>query len=211
MTPLLLMKGTSSLKAELRILAGVLALLIFLPLVAVVVIANAGVAEVAATLVSVNPTTHQVEIHDPNGKLVSQIEASTVWPVQGIITLEFGMPDLPFQLYHTGIDIANKSGKIGDPITPFMAGTVVSAGPVIQGCGLCVLVDHGNNITSIYMHMSAVQAVAGQVVKPGDVIGLEGATGWATGPHVHFEVRVNGVPVNPRAFMVGDPAPGPSE
>ena len=71
--------------------------------------------------------------------------------------------------------------------------------------GKYVMVDHGNNITSIYGHMSDVQAIEGQEVSPGDIIGLEGQTGHATGPHVHFEIRVYGIPVNPRVFMIGEP------
>ncbi len=53
--------------------------------------------------------------------------------------------------------------------------------------------------------MSAVNAVKGQKVKPGDVIGLEGESGWATGPHVHFQINVYGIPVNPRTFLQGNP------
>lgn len=73
------------------------------------------------------------------------------------------------------------------------------------GWGKYVVVDHGNSITSLYGHLSAVNVVKDQEVKPGDIIGLEGSTGHSTGSHVHFEIRVYGVPVNPRVFMVGEP------
>jgi murein DD-endopeptidase MepM/ murein hydrolase activator NlpD len=91
-----------------------------------------------------------------------------------------------------------------------MAGKVIFAGWDNSGFGNYVMVDHGNSITSIYGHLSEVETAKGKDVKPGDIIGLEGETGHATGPHVHFEIRVYGIPVNPRIFMVGDPAPRPT-
>ena len=70
---------------------------------------------------------------------------------------------------------------------------------------LYVVIDNGNNVTSLYAHLSKIAVTKGQDVQPGDVIGLEGGTGWATGPHVHFETRVFGIPVNPRTFVAGNP------
>jgi len=210
MTPLLWLYRSS--KNELKIVGGVFAVLFILPLFAVVLIANAGLAEVAHALVSLNPVNHQVEVHDASGKLITQLQVSTVWPVVGVVTTEFGQPDLPYQLFHTGIDIANRHKQIGDPVTPFMAGKVIKAVTSASnptGYGKYVLVDHGNNLTSLYGHLSEVRATKDQDVKPGDVIGLEGQTGHATGPHVHFEIRVYSIPVNPRIFMVGNPDPGP--
>ena len=67
------------------------------------------------------------------------------------------------------------------------------------------MIDHGNNITSLYGHMSETDATPGQVVKLGDVIGKSGSIGWSTGPHVHFQINVFGIPVNPRTFVEGDP------
>jgi len=197
-----------STKTELKIVAIVLAVLFLLPLFSVVVIANAGVSEVVHALVKYNPITHLVEIHDANGKLVNQLQVSTVWPVNGVVTLEFGANDLPYELYHTGIDIANRHGLVGDPVTTFMDGKVIRAG-WDKGCGNYVMVDHGSSVTSLYCHMQTTYAHKDQQVKPGDVLGLEGMTGHATGPHVHFEIKVYGVPVNPRLFMVGNPDPGP--
>lgn len=197
---------TSS-KRELKLALGVLTVLFLLPLLAVVVIANAGVSEVAHALVSLNPITHLVQIHNANGQTVDQMELSTVWPVNGVVTLGFGANDLPYELFHTGIDIANPHHQIGDPVTPFAAGTVILAG-WNDGYGNCVMVDHGHNVVSLYGHLSKITTQVGDGVKPGDVIGLEGMTGDATGPHVHFEIRVFGVPVDPRLFMVGNPESG---
>jgi murein DD-endopeptidase MepM/ murein hydrolase activator NlpD len=197
-----------STKTELKVVCATLTVLFLLPLFTVVVIANAGISEVAHALVSLNPISHLVEIHDANGKLVNTVQVSTVWPVNGVVTLEFGADDSPYQLHHTGIDIANRHKQIGDPVTPFMAGTVIDA-RTVTGYGNYVMIDNGNNIVSIYGHLSQILTSKGASVKPGDVIGLEGMTGYATGPHVHFEIRVYGIPVNPRLFMVGNPEPGP--
>ena len=139
---------------------------------------------------------------ETKGNIVTTLEAATVWPIAGPITQEFGHPNPPYQSGHTGIDIA---GSNGGAVTPFMAGKVIGVGNIMPGCGICVMVDHGHGITSHYAHLSRANAVVGQDVKPGDVIGYEGSTGWATGPHVHFEIQVMKVPVNPREFMVGLP------
>lgn len=178
---------------------------LLLPFIAVLVIANTGIQLVSDQLASVDATTHQVEIHDPTGKVVATIDATTTWPVTGVITLEFGEIDLPYQPFHTGIDIANPQGRIGDPITPFMKGKVIYAGEISWGYGKHIIIDNGNNITSIYAHLSKINVKKDDEVKPGDVIGLEGQTGWATGPHLHFQINVFGIPVNPRVFLVGNP------
>lgn len=74
-----------------------------------------------------------------------------------------------------------------------------------SGYGKYVVVNHGNAITSLYAHLHAVTVEVGAEVTPGDVIGLMGSTGASTGPHVHLEVRVYGVSVEPRMFLVGEP------
>jgi murein DD-endopeptidase MepM/ murein hydrolase activator NlpD len=201
MSPLLLFKAT---KAQLLIIFSTLAVIILLPIIAVFTAASAGVQAVSSALAFINPVTHLVEVHDPDGKLIAQISATTTWPAAGVVTTEFGDPT-PYQKHHTGIDIA---GRAGDPITPFMAGKVITVqknpnNP--SGFGKYVAVDHGNAITSIYAHLSETNAIMGQDVRPGDVIGLEGATGHAIGVHLHFEIRIYNVPVNPRVFLIGDP------
>lgn len=190
-----------SFKKELFYVSVTFLLVLLLPFIAVLVITNTGIQLVSDKLVSINTTTHKVEIHDPTGKVVATIDAITTWPVKGVITLEFGESDLPYQPFHTGIDIANASGKIGDPITPFMKGKVIYAGEISWGFGKYVIIDNGNNITSIYAHLSKIYVKKDDEVKSGDVIGLEGQTGWATGPHLHFQINVFGIPVNPRVFL----------
>lgn len=201
----MILRIISSLKTELKVVFISLAGILLLPALAVLAIAGSGIEPVSKALAAVNPVTRQVEVRDPNGNVIALLDATTVWPTNGIITQEFGVPNPPYETHHTGIDVA---GKSGDPITTFMAGKVTQAGAMPGGCGLCVTVDHGNNITSSYLHMSRVNAKEGQEVKPGDVIGYQGTTGWSTGVHLHFMVKVYGVPVDPRVFMVGEPSPG---
>lgn len=191
-----------SFKNEMLIVLGTLGILFMLPIFAVAVLASSGLGLVAEALVSVNPVTHKVEVRDVNGLIVANLELSTTWPTRGVVTQEFGVPNPPYERHHTGIDIA---GKLGEPVTPAFAGKVIDTGSLTEGCGRCVYVDHGNSIISTYSHLSEIKAVKGQEVKPGDVIGLQGQEGWASGIHLHFTVKVHGIPVNPRTFMVGEP------
>ncbi len=195
-----------SFKRELKFVLFAFLITLLIPVLAVILVANIGLNIVSDKLVTLNPQTNTIEIHDPRtGQVVKDLKITAVWPVSGVVTLEFGESNFPYQVLHTGIDIANPQGKIGDPVTPFMEGTITFAGQIPLGLGKHVTIDHGDNITSFYGHMSAVNAVKGQKVKPGDVIGLEGESGWATGPHVHFQINVYGIPVNPRTFLQGNP------
>ncbi len=107
------------------------------------------------------------------------------WPTHGTITQTFWE-------WHPGIDIAN---EVGTPEAAADAGQVVFAG--WGGYGIYVEIDHGNGFHTIYGHMSAVLVKTGQVVAQGQLIGLMGATGRASGSHLHFEIRYQGVPQNP--------------
>jgi murein DD-endopeptidase MepM/ murein hydrolase activator NlpD len=128
------------------------------------------------------------------------IYPEVVWPVLGKVTLEFGGSS-KYQIFHTGIDIANAEGKIGDPIRPAMNGTVIYAGEIFWGYGKHVIIDHGDNISTTYAHLNKIYVYKGQVVSTIDTIGTMGNTGWSTGPHLHFETRIYGIPVNPREFL----------
>lgn len=171
------------------------------PVIAVIILTNTGINIVSDTLVHVNQQTKAIELIDPKGQKYKELNLTTAWPVQGVITLEFGESDLPYQPFHTGIDIANPQGKIGDNIIPMMPGTVIYAGETFWGYGKHIIIDHGDNITTVYAHLDKILVVPGEKVSSGTVIGQEGQTGWATGPHLHFEVRVFGIPVNPRKFL----------
>lgn len=194
-----------SFRREIGTVLGVLAALIILPVFAVIGLLNNGVQGASDALVSVDPVTHKVEVRDAKGALIASMDATTTWPIKGTVTQEFGVPNPPYQVAHSGIDI---DGGFGAPVTVFTQGKVVKVGDVMAGCGShCVIVDHGFGITSVYAHMSAHKVAVGQTVKPGDVIGLEGEEGWAHGAHLHFEIKVANIPVNPRVFMIGNPPP----
>jgi murein DD-endopeptidase MepM/ murein hydrolase activator NlpD len=172
-----------------------------LTVLGVLLVTQTGIPAISDSLVSVDPRTHKVTLHYPNGAVYKELDVSSTWPVTGIYTLEFGQSDLPYQPLHTGIDIANSEGKIGDPVTPFMPGKVIYIGLLSWGYGKYVVLDHSDSVTSLYAHLSRINVTVGQDVKPGDIIGLEGSTGWSTGPHLHFQINVFGIPVNPRLFV----------
>lgn len=117
-------------------------------------------------------------------------------PVNGRISSGFGMrfhPILHRTKLHTGVDF---SAPTGSPIHAAARGTVIHAG-WWGAYGNAVIVDHGGGLTTLYGHMSKIACSPGQDVSRGRVLGYVGSTGWSTGPHLHYEVRRNGVPVNP--------------
>jgi len=116
------------------------------------------------------------------------------------ISSGFGYRADPFTgagAFHPGLDFR---GPVGAPIYAAARGVVSFAGQR-SGYGNCIEIDHGNGLVTRYAHMSAFRARLGQSVNPGDVIGAIGSTGRSTGPHLHFEVRINDQPVNPRPFL----------
>lgn len=123
-----------------------------------------------------------------------------IWPVNGVITSPFGYRSHPIfgrQILHSGIDIGVDEGT---PVHAADGGVVVEAG-WISGYGYCVIIDHGNGTSSLYGHNSSLAVSSGQAVSQGQVIAYAGSTGNSTGPHVHFEVRVGGEPVDPSAYL----------
>ena len=112
----------------------------------------------------------------------------------------FGYRSDPFDgssAFHAGLDFR---GPVGAPIFAAAKGIVAFVGQR-HGYGNCVEVDHGNGLLTRYAHMSAFRSRVGQLVTSGQLIGLVGSTGRSTGPHLHFEVRLHGQPVNPRPFL----------
>jgi len=120
--------------------------------------------------------------------------AGLIWPVQGVLTSPFGMR---WGRMHEGIDIG---ASIGTPIYAAASGTVVYAGWE-GGYGNLTVIDHGGGLATAYGHQSRLGVSNGQVVTRGQVIGYVGSTGHSTGPHLHFEVRVNGVPNDPLNYL----------
>ena len=98
---------------------------------------------------------------------------------------------------HTGIDIGAPAGT---SIKAVADGTVIFAG-WLGAYGNATVIDHGGGISSMYAHQSSILVKENQDVKKGDVIGKVGSTGWSTGPHLHFEVRKDGDPINPWNYL----------
>lgn len=122
--------------------------------------------------------------------------AGFIWPARGVFTSGFGIrrhPVFGIQRMHTGVDI---SVPWGSPVAVAAGGRVIYTG-WFGGYGKIVVIDHGGGISTLYAHLSRILAATGTVVRKGDIIGRVGTTGYSTGPHVHFEVRINGAPVNP--------------
>jgi murein DD-endopeptidase MepM/ murein hydrolase activator NlpD len=190
-----------SYRKELYTVLAAFLILLSLPIIAVIILANTGFNVVSDTLVHVDVATHTIELFNPTGTKYKDLQINASWPVRGVITLGFGESDLPYQPFHTGIDIANAQGKIGDNIIAMMPGKVIYAEEISWGYGKHIIIDHGDNVTTLYGHLSKIYVIKGQQIKAGEVIGQMGSTGWSTGPHLHFEVRVFGIPVNPRAFL----------
>lgn len=121
-----------------------------------------------------------------------------LWPVPGGITSGYGPrihPIFHTPEFHTGIDIG---APWGAPVRAAADGTVLFTG-WMRGYGMLVILNHGNGLSTTYSHLSSYAVTVGDRVRKGDVIGRIGSTGWSTGPHLFFEVRHNGQPVNPLA------------
>ncbi len=127
-------------------------------------------------------------------------DAPSMWPVEGRIASSFGERQDPINgegAFHSGIDI---DAPYGTPVRAAAEG-IVSGAAMGAGYGLEVLLDHGHSVQTVYGHLSSIAVLAGQHVTRGQVIGYVGQTGRATGPHLHYEVRVHSVPVNPYKYL----------
>ena len=122
------------------------------------------------------------------------------WPVDGHITCPYGSRTDPFSgegAYHTGMDLA---APVGSLVSAAADGTVEHSG-WMNGYGNLIILDHGNGYETYYGHLSRLDVMEGQSIRRGERIGAVGSTGRSTGPHLHYEVRVDGVPVNPYRFL----------
>ena len=131
---------------------------------------------------------------------VSVAGAPTLWPVMGPISSSFGEREDPFNgegAFHSGVDI---SASFGDPVRAAADGNVEYAA-MASGYGREVLINHGNGIQTLYGHLSGFAVTAGQQVSRGQIIGYVGMSGRATGPHLHYEVRIHNTPVNPHKYL----------
>jgi murein DD-endopeptidase MepM/ murein hydrolase activator NlpD len=127
-------------------------------------------------------------------------DAPSMWPIEGPVTSSFGEREDPFNgegAFHSGIDI---SAPNGTPVRATADGEVSDAA-MGAGYGREVVLDHGHDVTTVYGHLSAIAVMPGQHVTEGQVIGYVGQSGRSTGPHLHYEVRVHNVPVNPHKYL----------
>lgn len=135
-----------------------------------------------------------------SSKNMAQGSGSFAMPLRASITSPFGWrrhPIFGVRKFHTGIDLA---GPNHSEIRAADSGNVLYSG-WYGGYGKVVIVSHGKGMATLYAHLSKINASAGQNISKGDVIGYEGTTGFSTGPHLHFEVRVDGKPNNPLNFV----------
>ena len=130
------------------------------------------------------------------GPVQGESSSGFIWPVNGPVTSPFCEPR-PWESCHPGIDIGVPTGT---PIHAAAAGTVAIAGPE-SGYGNYTCIDHGGGLSSCYAHQESISASVGQHVSQGQVIGISDCTGLCFGPHLHFEVRVNGQVVDPMGYL----------
>ncbi|MDX6693447.1 MAG: hypothetical protein QOF02_1050 [Blastocatellia bacterium] len=139
--------------------------------------------------------------------LSSSSNIPSIWPVVGPLRSGVGVRSNPFGgsslEFHKGQDI---SAPTGTPVSATADGVVVIAGWV-RGYGNGIYIDHGNGISTRYGHLSRIDVVVGQTIKRGEHLGLVGSTGRSTGPHLHYEVRIDGQPVSPLQYLPALPAP----
>jgi len=123
-----------------------------------------------------------------------------LWPVEGQVTGSFGERIDPFNgegAFHCGVDI---SASYGQPVIATADGVVMFA-DFMGGYGREVTIDHGHDISTRYGHLANFAVISGQQVHRGDIIGYVGLSGRSTGPHLHYEVRINDTPVNPHKYL----------
>jgi len=134
------------------------------------------------------------------GDWTTLADAPSLWPLEGKLGSGFGVREDPFNgegAFHAGVDI---DAPYGTPVRAAGDGDVMD-GSMGAGYGLQVVLDHGHDTVTVYGHLSASAVVPGQHVIRGQVIGYVGQSGRATGPHLHYEVRVHNVPVNPHKYL----------
>ncbi|MBW3568731.1 M23 family metallopeptidase [Candidatus Parcubacteria bacterium] len=168
----------------------------------------------------IRPADHSpVPIIDPNSPALkearlamntnpshaSQTDSTPAWPIHGKITTHFGVNHWPYQATHTGIDISDGKSSGVTAVKPFKPGRVIETVKSSKGLGNHVVIDHGSGVTSVYAHLASISVHAGETVDKNTTLGLVGSTGVSTGPHVHFEIRVNGKAADPRHFISGHP------
>jgi len=155
---------------------------------------RADAQEVDALQAASAALTERIRAAQGQSSATTSSSAGLIWPVSGPVTSPFGWR---WGRLHEGIDIGV---SYGTPIHAAASGTVIYCGWE-SGYGNLTVLDHGGNLATAYGHQSSIAVGCGQHVAQGDVIGYVGSTGHSTGPHLHFEVRVNGSPVDPMGYL----------
>lgn len=140
-------------------------------------------------------------VSDKSNKFNTLSNAALMWPARGPITATFHDPDYPFRSVigeHSGLDMGI---GMGTPLAAAEGGYVAKVGLGTKWYGNYVMIIHSNNLSTLYAHLSSVNVATDQYVSKGQTIGRSGSTGFSTGPHLHFEVRSNGVPVDPLGYL----------
>ena len=156
-----------------------------------------------AALIEILPLIDPTSEFDPDEFIIPDLtdpDIPSIWPAGGTVTSEFG--ERRATHIHKGIDIANNTGT---PIRATANGTVIAVGSS-GNFGRRIMIyngtdENGTTYVTIYAHLSQLNVKAGEKVDQGDIIGLMGNTGFSKGSHLHYEIRVNGTPVNPRMFL----------
>lgn len=153
-------------------------------------------AMAASTAIAPAQPASQPHTHD---------QTAPAWPIHGQVTTLFGVPHWPWQPTHTGLDISSGQRSGVTPVKPFRPGQVIETVRSYSGLGNYVTIDHGGGLTSVYAHLYSIAVQTGQAVDKNSLLGTEGSTGASTGTHLHFEIRQNGQPVDPRHYVSGRP------
>ena len=156
--------------------------------------------EAAAQAGNVDIVEFGEDSYDDGGYTMQSYGGGMIWPISGPITSEFGWRTHPIfgsARFHSGLDIG---GDYGMPIHAAQSGVVIEAG-WIGGYGNTIMLDHGGGIVTLYGHNESLAVSVGQQVTQGQVVAYCGSTGNSTGPHCHFEVRLNGEPVSPWDYL----------
>ena len=157
----------------------------------------------SATAVAYRTDQLEQELRAYEAAIRERAIVPSIWPVEGTLESGFGGRRNPFggssYEYHEGQDI---EAPMGAPVIAAASGTVIIA-CAQNGYGNVVYIDHGNGLTTRYGHLSQIDVTVGQSITRGETLGRVGSTGRSTGPHLHYEVRINNQPVNPRQYLPG--------
>jgi murein DD-endopeptidase MepM/ murein hydrolase activator NlpD len=153
-----------------------------------------GLLAQSASIAAKIRAAQSASVSSPSSVRSQASSSGYIWPAHGVLTSSFGWR---WGRMHEGIDIAVGNGT---PVVASASGTVIVAG-WMGGYGNLVVIDHGNGVSTAYGHNTGVTVGVGQSVAQGQLIAYSGNTGHSTGPHIHFEVRINGSPVDPLGYL----------